>query len=118
MSRFDVRREAKLREIREIGPFVAASLCEVHRRCGYPACRCARGQFHQAFCLTYKLNNTTKTVHVPKDMIEEVKQWVSRYKRLKVLIREVSRNSIAIIHRYTPQKRAQARLEKVNPKAR
>jgi len=109
MSRFDVRRDAKLREISRIGPFVAASICKVERRCGNPRCRCAHGQPHQAYCLTYKLKGKTRTVHVPRDMVEEVIKWADQYKRLKALIREVSRNSLAIIHRYVPQKRAVSR---------
>ena len=111
MSRFDVRREAKLREIRNIGPFVAASLCKVSRRCGNPNCKCAKGQPHYAHCLTFKVAGKTRSVHVPKDMVEEVQKWVKEHRRLKDLIQAVSRNSLALVHRYVPQKRVAARTK-------
>ncbi|NQT83588.1 hypothetical protein HQ563_11210 [bacterium] len=59
--------------------------------------------------LTYKVNGKTRTVHVPKDMVEEVREWVEEHKRVKRLIREISQNSLAIIHRHVPASRAAAR---------
>ena len=112
MSRFEKRREAKLKQLAECKPLVAASLCKVNRRCGNPNCKCARGEFHTAHVLTYKVKGKTRTVHVPKDMVEEVRQWVEEHKRIKRLVREISNNSLAIIHRHVPASRAAARGKK------
>jgi len=112
MSRFEKRREAKLKQLSRCKPLVAASLCKVNRRCGNPNCKCARGEFHTAHVLTYKVKRKTRVVHVPKDMVEEVKRWVKEHKRVKGLIREISKNSLAIIHRHVPASRAAARAEK------
>ncbi len=87
MSRFEVRRDAVLKKLAELGPFVAASLVEVDRRCGNPRCKCARGEPHHAHVLTRKVAGKTETVHVPKHRVEEVRQWVNEYRRLKELIR-------------------------------
>jgi len=106
MSRFEIRRTAKLKQLARIGPFVAGSVCRVKRRCGYPNCRCAKGQPHWAYALSYKVKGKTKTVHVPKDLVPEVQAWVNEYKRIKKLMREVSRNSVALIHRHVPASRA------------
>lgn len=111
-SRFEKRREAKLREVSRWKPLVAASLCRVKRRCGNRNCRCARGEFHKAHVLTYKVKGKTKVVHVPKDMVEEVRGWVKEHKRVKKLIREISKNSLAIIHRHVPASRAAARARR------
>ncbi len=97
MSRFDVRRTAKLKEFSEVGPFVAGSLCRVKRRCGNLNCKCARGQVHFAYALSFKVKGKTKTVHVPKEMVKEVQEWVTEYKRVKSLMDAVSRNSLALI---------------------
>jgi len=112
MSRFEQRREAKLKQLAQCRPLVAASLCKVKRRCGHPNCKCARGEFHTAHVLTYKVKAKTRTVHVPKDMVKEVRQWVEEHKRIKKLIREISNNSLAIIHRHVPASRAAARGKK------
>jgi len=111
MSRFEKRREAKLKELSRCKPLVAASLCKVNRRCGNPNCKCARGEFHTAHVLTYKVKGKTKAVHVPKDMVEEVRGWVKEHKRVKKCIQEISKNSLAIIHRHVPTSRAAARAE-------
>ena len=62
--------------------------------------------------LVYKVKGKTRTVHVPKDMLEEVKEWVEEHKRMKKLIREISKNSLEIIHRHVPARRAAARGKK------
>jgi hypothetical protein len=116
MSRFEKRREAKLKQLAQCKPLVAASLCKVNRRCGNLNCKCARGQFHTAHVLTYKVQGKTRTVHVPKDMVEEVRGWVQEHKRVKQLIREVSNNSLAIIHHHVPASRAAARGKKRLPR--
>lgn len=112
MSRFERRREAKLKQLAQCKPLVAASLCKVNRRCGNPNCKCARGEFHSAHALTYKVKRKTRVVHVPKDMVEEVRRWVQEHKRVKRLVREISNNSLAIIHSHVPASRAAARAQK------
>lgn len=97
MSRFELRRAAKLRALREAGPFVAGSLCRVKRRCGNANCRCARGEPHWAYVLSFKVKGKTQTVHVPKEMVTEVQAWVTEHKRVKRLMAEVSKQSLAMI---------------------
>ena len=109
MSRFQNRQESKLRQLQAIGPVVAASLCRRMTKCGNPNCKCARGQKHESWCLTYKDEGKTHTVHVPRDMLREVRQWVKEHKRAKKLLKEISYQSIRIIKEHVPQKRAAAR---------
>jgi hypothetical protein len=111
MSRFETRRDAKLRQLGSLGPMVAASLCRRMVTCGNPNCRCARGEKHESWCLTYKVKARTRTVHVPRDMLEEVRAWVKEHKRARKLLAEISANSIAIIRGYVPRKRAAARAK-------
>lgn len=108
MSRFETRRDAKLKRLAACRPFVAASLCEVKRRCGHPNCKCARGEPHKAHVLTRKVNGKTETVHVPKELLEEVRGWVNEYKRIKRLIREVSDASLAVVRHHGRANRAVA----------
>jgi len=112
MSRFETLRAAKLKQLAALGPFVAASFCRVNRRCGNPGCKCAKGQPHHAVVLTYKVRSKTRVVHVPKDLVEEVHQWVKEHQRLKRLAREISNSSLAIIHCHVPARRAAARGRK------
>lgn len=109
MSRREIRREAKLQTLRKLGPLLAASLVPRRTRCGNPQCRCARGELHQQWCVTFKVKAKTHTVHVPKDMVEEVREWIKEHQRLRQLVREISRLNLAILRSYVPGQRAAAR---------
>lgn len=113
MDRLERRRQAKLRALREVGPLVAASLVPRYTTCGNPNCKCARGEKHKGWCLTYKgSGNRTKTAHVPKDLVEEVRKWVQEHKRVKEILREISHLSLQILKAYVPRQRAAARAAK------
>jgi hypothetical protein len=98
-NRFTQRRQARLKEMARLGPFVEGSLIGVQ----HPRCK------HVAWRLTFKVKAKTKTVYVPVDMAAEVKQWTKEYRRLKKLIRDVTRNSLALIHRHVADRRAASR---------
>jgi len=112
MTRVEARRAEKLQKLGACGPFVAASLNKVTRRCGNPNCKCAKGQPHQAHTLTFKVNAKTKTVHVPKDLVSEVTQWVREHKRVRKLMREISKDSLEIIRGYVRTQRRRAKTQK------
>jgi len=110
MNRFDQRRESELRQLRTLGPMVGASLCRRLVRCGHPNCRCAGGEQHVSWCLTFKQKGRTRTVHVPRDMLKEVAQWVQEYRRAKQLLRQISYQSVRIIQGHVRARRAAARV--------
>jgi hypothetical protein len=114
MSRFDTMRAAKLRQLQTVGPLVAASLCARAVRCGNPRCRCASGAKHASWCLTFKRQGKTRTVHVPRELVEEVRQWVKEYQRAKQLLAQISAQSLQIIRRHVNAQRAAARVN-ANP---
>jgi hypothetical protein len=98
-NRFAQRRQARLKEMARMGPFVEGSLIGVQ----HPRCK------HVAWRLTFKVKGRTQTVYVPVDMAAEVKQWTQEYRRLKKLIRDVTRNSLALIHGHVAARRAASR---------
>ena len=104
-NRFEKRRQARLAELTRTGPFVEGSLVGVQ----HPTCQ------HVAWRLTFKVKAKTRTVYVPVDMVEEVRQWTRSYRRLKQLIREVTRNSLALIHGHVVARRAASRGRRLTP---
>ena len=107
---FERRSAAALRRLGRLGPFVAASLCCVKHRCGNPACRCAAGEQHPSWRLTYKdKRQKTVTVYVPVDMLEEVRQWVSNHRALKKLAAEISDAQLQRVRRHVAEKRRRTR---------
>ncbi len=80
-----------LERIRKIKPFLQASLNITKKRCGNPRCRCAQeGPLHEVTLLTWKEENHTRTLYVPKQLRPEVERWVQEGKLLKRLVAEVS----------------------------
>jgi uncharacterized protein DUF6788 len=102
------RLESRLKQLVPTGPLLAASLAQVHKRCGQPSCRCHHdGPLHQAHHLTLKVDGTTRTVYVPQDLLQEVQAWVAEYQRLKTLMAEVSQLTLALVQGHVQQRRRQ-----------
>ena len=109
-NRHTTRRQAALRRLGQIGPFLEGSLCSFKRT------GCATPGWH----LTFKQQGKTRTVYVPMDLVPEVKAWTQNHQRLKQLIREVSRHSLALVRGHVANQRAakRGRHRPVRPPAR
>jgi hypothetical protein len=80
-----------LQALRKIGPFLPASLTITQRKCGRPSCRCAKeGPIHETALLTWKEEGTTRTLHVPRELRPQVRQWIAEWKKLKKLIERMA----------------------------
>ncbi|MEI7903035.1 MAG: DUF6788 family protein [bacterium] len=104
-----VRREARLKKLAETRPFIAGSLAKVGVRCGNPSCKCASGERHEAWVLTRKEKGRTVTVHVPRDMVEDVARWVEEHRKRKQLSKEVSELGERMIRLFVRASRGAAR---------
>jgi len=95
-NRFVTRREAVLRQIAGIGPFIEGTLVRLPRK----DCR------HVAHRLTFKVKGKTRAVYVPLDRVKDVEAWTRQYKRLKKLIRSVTKASLGELHNHVRSRRA------------
>lgn len=113
------RREALLKKIAKLGPFIQGSVVQIQRCCGYPRCRCATGgPGHTSTYLTYAKKAKTHTLYIPIDLEEEVKQWSENNRQLKVLIRQMDEVQRRIISRYVKEKRGRAKQKKKQNKSK
>ncbi len=96
-TRLIQRRDAWLKKLGELGPMTRGSLVTAQR-----------GN-HVAHQLTVSVQGKTHTVYVPKDMTEEVKEWIKNHRRLQRILKEVSKLNMAIIHRHIPESRGGAK---------
>jgi hypothetical protein len=101
----------RLKQLSPTGPVLAASLSEVHKRCGQPSCACHRdGPLHLAHHLTLKVDGKTRTIYVPQDMLDEVRTWVTEYQRLKAVTHEITQLTLALVRGHVAdRKRRQGR---------
>jgi hypothetical protein len=95
-NRHSIRRQAALNQIGRIGPFLEGSLCAFKR----PGCT------EPGWHLTFKKKGRTITVYVPMEVVPEIKQWTQHHQRLKKLIRQVTRHSLALIRSHVANRRA------------
>jgi hypothetical protein len=100
--------DARLKQLQAQGPLLAASLVTVHRTCGKPTCRCARGHKHPGHYLTWKEAGKTRSAYVPQALLPQVQLWQTEYRRLKRLLHECSQLSLARVQTHTTQQRRQA----------
>jgi len=90
-SRTSAAGQRVLARLRAIGPFLEGSLTITTKRCGKPTCRCLEaGPIHEAAVLTWKEAGTTRTLHVPIALRDEVAAWVDEGKRLKQVSHEMA----------------------------
>jgi len=100
------KRDSLIKKLAEVGPFVDGSIAKVKRRCGNKNCKCYReGKKHESYYLMYKVARVTKAVYIPVDLEDEVRKWNEEYRRLKEIIREISRTNKSIIRKYVSEKR-------------
>lgn len=55
---------------------IAGSLSLAHTRCGKDNCRCALGELHTAWRLTFMDGGKKRVESVPKEWVDEVRQLV------------------------------------------
>jgi hypothetical protein len=98
--------DSRLNQLAPAGPLLAASLAQVHKRCGQLSCRCHHdGPLHTAHHLTLKVDGKTRTVYVPQDLLQEVQQWVAEYHRLKNLMAEISQLTLALVKSHIQERK-------------
>jgi hypothetical protein len=85
------KREASLKKLAAVGPVVRGSLVTA-----------GRGN-HLAHQLTVSVKGKTHTVYVPIDMVKEVTEWIRNYRQMRRIITDISKLSMAIIHRHAPE---------------
>jgi hypothetical protein len=98
--------QARLKRLAGTSPLLAGSLGLVYRRCGTPSCRCHHGgPRHAAYQLTFKDQGRSRSVYVPKDLVEEVRQWLAAQHHLDHLLHEIHQLSTALIRTHVRTRR-------------
>jgi hypothetical protein len=82
------RAQALRSEMRRIDLMLQASITHRHLTCGNPGCRCARGELHSAWSLTYKVKGKTQTIYLSDEMRQEALEWVANWRRFRRLLRQ------------------------------
>jgi len=65
------------------------SLSQQHLRCGKPNCHCVEGEGHPVWSLTFMADGKKHVQHIPKHLVEEVRQRVDAGREYQAALREV-----------------------------
>lgn len=65
------------------------SLSLTHRRCGKPTCRCADGEGHPVWSLTFMVQGKKRVERVPNEWVEMVRERVEAGRKFKEAVTEI-----------------------------
>ena len=104
------KRKTLLKHLASVGPLVDGSLVTIHKTCGNPNCKCAKGEKHKGLYLTYKGQRKepgkaakTKTLYVPVALESEVRKWSQECAKARELIRQISEVQRELMRAYVAE---------------
>lgn len=86
------------------------SLSESHMRCGKPGCHCSdpNDPGHSFWTLTYMVQAKKRTLHVPKDLVDEVRRRVEAGRAFQDAVREILAANAELLALSRQQRRKRA----------
>lgn len=78
-----------LRRLRIPSDAIGGSLAEVRSRCGKPTCRCATGEGHPSWLLTFMVAGKKRVERVPAELLAHVQKHVEAGRAYKDAISEI-----------------------------
>src|ERR1700736_6747382 len=91
-ARLRQRRGVLLRQLAqrgELATMLPGSLSLSHFRWGKATCRCARGEGHPAWSLTYMVAGRKQVLHIPAAWVEDIQRRVEAGRAFQEAVREV-----------------------------
>jgi hypothetical protein len=111
-ARLRQRKYALLRHFQIPADALPGSLALIHRRCGKPNCRCAQGEGHPLWLLTFMVSGKKHVQAIPSEWVEELRPLVEQGREFKEAVAEVfSANAqlLELWQQQNPRKRAKKR---------
>lgn len=88
-ARLRQRKFALLRQFPFPQELLPGSLSVSHTRCGKPTCRCAKGEGHAAWSLTFMAAGKKRVERIPKQWVDDVRRRVEAGRAFQDALREV-----------------------------
>ena len=88
-ARLRQRKHALLRGLQIPPDALPGSLALTHRRCGKPNCRCAHGESHPVWSLTFMVDGKKHVERIPDEWVEQIRPLVEQGREFKDGIAEI-----------------------------
>lgn len=108
-SRLRRRRHVLSRDFGLPEALVGGSLTLIHRRCGKPRCRCATGEGHPQWVLTYSVDGQRHVESIPHDLVEEVAPLVEEGQAFQRAVTELRSINAELLRLWRLEQRERAR---------
>jgi hypothetical protein len=83
---------------------LGGSLNRVQRKCGKPTCRCASGEGHLMWTLTYSVGGKRRVEFIPADLVPVVQPLVEKGRAYRDAVAEVLAINAQLFSRWRRQK--------------
>ena len=88
-ARLRQRKHALLRRFQIPPDALPGSLSLTHRRCGKPNCRCADGEGHPIWSLTFMAEGRKRVERIPDEWVDQIRPLVEQGREYKDAVAEV-----------------------------
>src|ERR1700681_3358151 len=88
-ARLRQRKHALLRRFQIPPDALPGSLALTHRRCGKPNCRCADGEGHPIWSLTFMVDGKKHVERIPDEWVDGIRPLVEQGREYKDAVAEV-----------------------------
>jgi len=97
-AKLEARRKRLVKKLVGLGPWIQGTVVEMKRICGSEGCRCrSGGPKHPALFLTWKEEQKTRCLYVPRRLEGEVKLWARDYRQVRALMGRITELGRGII---------------------
>ena len=84
-------------KIKQLLELLIGSVVSYQMKCGKKNCKCAQGERHICFYLSYKKQGKTVNRYLPKHLVEKARQMTDNYKQLKQVLTELSEVNLELL---------------------
>ena len=113
-ARLRQRKYAVLRRFPIPPDALPGSLALTHRRCGKPTCRCAKGEGHPGWSLTFMVKGEKRVERIPDEWVEQIRPLVEHGREFKDAVAEVLAANAQLLALWRRQSTPQEAQEAVN----
>src|ERR1700738_524108 len=111
-ARLRQRKYALVRDLKIPPDALPGSLALTHSRCGKPTCRCAKGEGHPLWSLTFMVDGKKRVERIPDEWVEQIRPLVEQGREFKDAVAEVfaaNAQLLAVWRRQSTPKRPRKR---------
>lgn len=89
IRKIQVQKEKLLRQLKVPADALPGSLSVSRLRCGKANCHCKQDEGHENWTLTYMVDGKKRVKHIPRDLVQDVRQKVEHGKAFREALNQV-----------------------------